>query len=151
MTSTAPRRAADLSQTGEFPGIRTSRCAGQRATVSVQGELDVATAAQLWSVLQEHLSSGRRFLRLDLSGVTFVDTAAVTAIVEVHHEALYRRGTLILEGVTAPVARVLALTGVDGTLFIAGPRAEADAPQHARSWFKPRDLLGSRAWPSPRR
>jgi len=149
MTSTAPRRPTERSS--ESAAIRTSRCTGQRATVSVHGELDVATAAQLWSVLQEHLSAGRRFLRVDLSAVTFVDTSAVTAIVEVHHEALYRRGTLILEGVTPAVARVLTLTGVADTLFVAGPRAVSEAPQLARPWLKARDILGSRAWPSPRR
>jgi anti-anti-sigma factor len=149
MTSTAPGRPVEHST--EFAAIRTSRSTGQRATVSVHGDLDVATAAQLWSVLQEHLSAGRRFLRVDLSAVTFVDTAAVSAIVEVHHEALYRRGTVILEGVTPPVARVLALTGVADTLFIAGPRAGSEAPQLARTWLKARDILGSRAWPSPRR
>jgi anti-anti-sigma factor len=121
MTSTAHRPQDDLPFAGEFLSVETVQFDERRAAVSVHGDLDVSTAAALWSVLQSHLTAGRRFLRVDLSDVRFIDAAAVTAIVEVHHEALYRRGTLVLVGVTAPVAKVLSLTGVDDTLFVATP------------------------------
>lgn len=129
MTSTAPRPPEDLPLTDDFLSVETVRFDERRAAVAVHGDLDVSTAAALWSVLQSHLTAGRRYLRVDLSAVRFIDAAAVTAIVEVHHEALYRRGTLVLVGVTPPVAKVFSLTGVDETLFIAGP-----APQRALSW-----------------
>ena len=123
MTSTAPRRPEDLPLTEEFLSVETVRSDDRRAAVTVHGVLDVSTAAALWSVLQSHLGAGRRYLRVDLSAVRFIDAAAVTAIVEVHHEALYRRGTLVLDGVTAAVAKVLRLTGVDDKLFISGATA----------------------------
>ena len=119
MTSTAPRSPGDLSSATEFLSIETERADDRRASVRVHGELDVSTAAGLWSVLQNHLTAGRRFLRVDLSDVPFIDTAAVTAIVEVHRAALYRRGALVLVGVTPAVARVFAVAGVDQTLYLA--------------------------------
>jgi anti-anti-sigma factor len=141
---------ASPSASGDLP-ITTFRSDRRSASVSVRGDLDVAVAAQLWSVLLQHLTAGRRYLRLDLSGVTFFDSSAVTAIVEVHHEALYRRGTLVLVGVTPLVAKVLSLTGADENLLVAGPRSDNDRPRSLRSMPIARDLLGSRAWPSPRR
>jgi stage II sporulation protein AA (anti-sigma F factor antagonist) len=128
MTSTAPRPPDDLP-VGELLTVETIRFDERRAAVAVHGDLDVSTAAELWSVLQRHLTAGRRYLRVDLAAVKFIDAAAVTAIVEVHHEALYRRGTLVLVGVTPPVAKVFALTGVDETLFITGPSMHL-----ARTW-----------------
>ena len=152
MTSTAPRSPENFAASpGDPLSIETVRCDHRSAAVAVRGELDVSTAAQLWSVLQDHLTSGRRFLRLDLNEVTFVDAAAVTAIVEVHHEALYRRGTLVLVGVTSLVEKVLSLTGAGDSLFIAGPRSDNDRPHLVRSVPAARAGLGSRAWPSPRR
>jgi anti-anti-sigma factor len=127
MTSTA-RSPRDVSVMGDDVSVSTVRFDEQRAAVAVHGDLDVSTAAELWAVLQGHLAAGRRYLRVDLSAVRFIDAAAVTAIVEVHHEALYRRGTLVLVGVTDPIAKVLALTGVAETLFVAAP-----APHHARA------------------
>jgi anti-anti-sigma factor len=129
MASAAPRSVREWPAAGGSVAIETLGSDDRRATVAVRGDLDVSTAAELWSVLQEHLAAGRRFLRLDLSAVRFLDTSAVTAIVEVHHEALYRRGTLVLAGVTPPVAKVLKLSGVADTLFIAGPRSDADLPR----------------------
>jgi anti-sigma B factor antagonist len=96
------------------------------ATVRVGGELDLGTAAPLWAVLRHHLIAGRRFLRLDVSALTFVDATALTGLREIHDEALAARGTLVLTGVRALVARVLHMTGLDGVLFLGGSRAEHD-------------------------
>jgi anti-anti-sigma factor len=96
--------------------------------VKVTGELDVSTAAPLWAVLRSHVNSGRRFLRLDMSGVTFLDATALTGITAVHRDLLARRGTLVITGVRALVARVLRVTGLDEVLLVSGPRAEDDVP-----------------------
>jgi anti-sigma B factor antagonist len=96
------------------------------ALIKVNGELDLSTAAPLWAVLQSHLAAGRRFLRLDLSGVTFLDATVLTGITRAHQELLARRGTLVITGVRALVSRVLRMTGLDEVLFVSGPRADDD-------------------------
>lgn len=96
------------------------------ALIKVNGELDLSTAAPLWAVLQSHLAAGRRFLRLDLSGVTFLDATVLTGITRAHQELLARRGTLVITGVRALVSRVLGMTGLDEVLFVSGPRADDD-------------------------
>lgn len=109
--------------------VETLRCDRLAALVKVTGELDLGTAAPLWAVLQSHLAAGRRFLRLDLSGVTFLDATALTGITRAHRELLVRRGTLVITGVRSLVARVLRLTGLDEVLFVSGPRSDDDLPQ----------------------
>jgi anti-anti-sigma factor len=108
--------------------VETARCDRLRALVKVTGELDLRTAAPLWAVLQGHVNSGRRFLRLDVSGVTFLDATALTGITAIHRELLHRRGTLVITGVRSLVARVLRVTGLDSVLFVSGPRADDDLP-----------------------
>lgn len=108
--------------------VETARCDRLRALIKVTGELDLRTAAPLWAVLQGHVNSGRRFLRLDVSGVTFLDATALTGITTVHRDLLGRRGTLVITGVRTLVARVLRVTGLDEVLFVSGPRAEDDSP-----------------------
>jgi anti-sigma B factor antagonist len=98
------------------------------ATVRVGGELDLGTAAPLWAVLRHHLIAGRRFLRLDVTSLTFVDASALTGLRTIHDEALAARGTLIITGVRPLVARVLHLTGLDEVLFLGGSRAEHETP-----------------------
>jgi anti-sigma B factor antagonist len=108
--------------------VETVRFDRLRALVKVTGELDLATAAPLWAVLQGHVAAGRRFLRLDMSGVTFLDATALTGITRAHQELLVRRGTLVITGVRVLVSRVLRLTGLDEVLFIGGPRSDDDLP-----------------------
>jgi anti-sigma B factor antagonist len=121
-----PRSAAPGADTRV--SVETVRCDRLRALIKVTGELDLGTAAPLWAVLDGHVKSGRRFVRLDVSGVTFLDATALTGITQAHRDLLRRRGTLVITGVRSLVARVLGMTGLDEVLFVSGPRADDDLP-----------------------
>jgi len=125
VTATAERRPEPRSD-GPSMSVETVHFDRTRAIIRVTGDLDRATAAPLWAVLQGHISAGRRFLRVDLSGVTFLDAAALSALTRTHQELLTTRGTLIITGVRSVVARVLRRTGLDEVLFIGGPRSDDD-------------------------
>ncbi|GAB2459706.1 STAS domain-containing protein [Jatrophihabitans fulvus] len=114
-----PRRRAGMS-------VDTVRFDDLRALVRVVGDLDMATVAPLAAVLRSHLDAGRRFLRLDVSGVRFVDATALAGIVAAHEQALAARGTLVITGVRSLVGRVLRMSGLDRVLLIGGPRADDD-------------------------
>jgi anti-anti-sigma factor len=124
---TATRSAASLPVETRVD-VETARCDRLRALIKVAGELDLGTAAPLWAVLRGHVDTGRRFLRLDMSEVTFLDATALTGITAVHRDLLRRRGTLVITGVHSLVARVLRVTGLDEVLFVSGPRADDDLP-----------------------
>jgi anti-anti-sigma factor len=122
-----PDSAAGLTPEGSSSmSVETVRFDETRALIKVNGELDLSTAAPLWAVLQSHLAAGRRFLRLDLSGVTFLDATVLSGITRAHKDLLARRGTLVITGVRALVSRVLRMTGMDEVLFVGGPRADDD-------------------------
>jgi anti-anti-sigma factor len=108
--------------------VETVRFDSLRALVKATGEVDLATGAPLWAVLDGHLAAGRRFLRLDVSDVSFMDASALSGLSRLHHEALACRGTLVLTGVRPQVARILQLAGLEGVLFVSGPRADDDVP-----------------------
>jgi anti-anti-sigma factor len=118
----------ESTQSDTRVAVETVRFDRVRALVKVTGDLDFGTAAPLWAVLHGHVAAGRRFLRLDLSGVTFLDATALTGITRAHQDLLNRRGTLVITGVRQLVARVLRMTGLDEVLFVGGPRADDDLP-----------------------
>jgi anti-sigma B factor antagonist len=106
--------------------VDTVRFDRTRAIIKVTGELDLGTAPPLWAVLQNHVAAGRRFLRLDVSGLTFLDATALSGITRAHQDLLGNRGTLVITGVRSLVARVLRMTGLDEVLFVSGPRSDDD-------------------------
>jgi anti-anti-sigma factor len=79
-------------------------------TLSVTGELDLATADDLTSRL-EALGQGMGDITVEASGLSFVDSTGVRALLRVA-ERLDGRGRLILRGPTPPVRRVLRLMGL---------------------------------------
>lgn len=107
--------------------VETVRFDAEHALVEVSGELDIGTSAPLWAVLDSHRVAGRRHVRLDLSGVTFLDATALSGILAAHNALLADRGTLVVTGVRALVARVFRLTGLDEVL-LAGAHPGAASP-----------------------
>jgi anti-sigma B factor antagonist len=113
----APANSVEPAQAGELLSVETVGLDSHRAHVRVTGDLDMSTAPPVWAVLESHLAAGRRYLRLDLSGVPFLDAATLTGLSQLHQSALAERGRLLLTGVRPRVARVLRLTGLDKVLF----------------------------------
>jgi anti-anti-sigma factor len=84
---------------------------GSPPVMYVYGEIDIATAAQLRTTLDEALATQGRLV-VDMSGVAFIDGKGLRAILQVA-ESLNGNGPLAL--VHAPhVVRLLELTGLTG-------------------------------------
>jgi anti-sigma B factor antagonist len=86
--------------------------------VRAQGELDLSSAGRVTAAVKEAFAHGRGSVLVDLSGVTFVDSTGLTALVRIHREA-EARGTYV--AVVAPsrsVRRVLDLLGLGDVLHV---------------------------------
>jgi anti-anti-sigma factor len=93
-----------------------------RATVQVEGEVNATNAGLLSAVLENQLSQGHRYVRLDLSCVGCLDRAGLRALVVAHNNFLAAGGTLVLIGVTAQIVGLLRATHLDEALLVAdGP------------------------------
>jgi anti-anti-sigma factor len=90
-----------------------------RSTFRAGGELDLAARDALSDGLQRQQDAGRRFVNLDLSEVTFLDSSCLQVIEDFHDGFLKLPGLMILTGINTRVARMLRLTGLRDRLFIA--------------------------------
>jgi anti-sigma B factor antagonist len=88
--------------------------------VTVRGDVDASTAPDLRRCLLEVL--GRPDVAdvdLDLSGVTFLDSAGLTALVVAHQAALRAGGVLRIHcGTSRAVVRPLGITGLSTVLTV---------------------------------
>jgi anti-sigma B factor antagonist len=87
---------------------------GDPAIVQAQGELDLAGASALVSVLTDRDGD----VELDCSGLEFIDAAGVGAIVRAHQASEARGAKLVLVDLSKPVVRVLRLMNLDTVLHI---------------------------------
>jgi anti-anti-sigma factor len=85
---------------------------GSRTVVRLIGEADVTTGA-LAEVLAAEAAKKPRLLLVDISGLTFIDSAALNEIVHAHRKLRADGCQLELAGPRQAVARILQLSAID--------------------------------------
>jgi anti-anti-sigma factor len=93
--------------------IDTRVLSGALMRVSVTGEVDLATAAQLGTALTAAVErGGATGLEVDFAGVTFCDSTGIAALDQAYAHAAERSLPFRLINVQPAVARVLSLVGL---------------------------------------
>ncbi len=80
----------------------------------VTGEIDAHTAP----TLAESLSGSGASVRLDMSGVQFVDSSGLRVLIEAHQRAEESGGQLVIGNPSDAVRRLLEISGVDDYLVV---------------------------------
>lgn len=88
------------------------------AVVEVTGELDLDSVGELKGVALDIFATGQTNLALDLSGVTFVDSTVLGAIVDISNHGRERNGSFSLLNPSPQAMRVIELTGLDRHLDV---------------------------------
>lgn len=83
-----------------------------RTVVTVSGEIDLATQGQLRAQLNELIVAGKVNLVLDLSGVSFVDSTGLGALIGARRRVHAFNGSLALVIPNESVMKVFAITGL---------------------------------------
>lgn len=97
---------------------------GDRATVQVGGEIDLATCPQLRAALIELADRGCQQVIVDLERVSFLDCAGIGALVAARRRIQAHGGSLRLVRPRPLVLRVLALTNMTTVFPIDPSRGE---------------------------
>jgi len=87
------------------------------------GRLTVVTAPQLRTAVAERVSGGDKIIVVDLSGIEFVDSSGLGALVSCLKSARQAGGDLRIVSPTDQVKMVLRITNLDRILQ---PRASVD-------------------------
>jgi anti-sigma B factor antagonist len=103
--------------------------------ITAAGEIDLATSPELRALIRDVLAKeGSRYLVIDLSAVTFLDSTGLGVLVWAHHRMRARSGDLTLAGPNETCLRLLELTQLARLIAIA-PSVEIALPRapHHRS------------------
>jgi anti-sigma B factor antagonist len=95
------------------------------AWLTPQGDLDMDTSPALIRDAQREFAAGAQRIVVDLSGVTFVDSSGVGALVTLWRTIGEKPGAFAIAAPSRPAQSVLATTGIDGLI----ERADI-TPQH---------------------
>jgi anti-anti-sigma factor len=92
--------------------VSSSRIGRQALGVRIDGELDLHTAREVHEELAS-IPPDVRFVRADLTGLSFMDSAGMATLLAAARTLAKRGGTMVLVVDDASVLRVLHVTGLD--------------------------------------
>jgi anti-sigma B factor antagonist len=87
-------------------------------TVSVGGELDLASVGQLRSALTDLIGRGEVRLAVDLGGVTFCDSTALGVFVGAHRRVTAAGGGIEFREPPPTLRNLLVVSGLDQILTV---------------------------------
>ncbi|MEV5434478.1 STAS domain-containing protein [Streptomyces sp. NPDC052682] len=99
---------------------------GTSLIVQVIGDMDYETAPFFRSRLLEEITRGQQRVVLDLSAVTFCDSAGLNVLLWAWRQAEQAGVVLVLACVPPNLQRMLSMTGVDTVVGVYGTVAEAE-------------------------
>jgi anti-sigma B factor antagonist len=83
------------------------------AALIVNGDIDIATSEAFFDALCALVASAHSPAFVDLSNVTYIDSSGLNALVRVSR-TVQEDVTLVLVAPSAPVRKLLALSGLEG-------------------------------------
>jgi anti-sigma B factor antagonist len=99
----------------------------------VEGELDIATAPRLISILNRSVQDALRSLVVDLSDVDFMDSTGLALLINAHRRLTRRSKGFAVVCPPGPLWRVFEITDMVETLHVCPDRASAWAAAAVRS------------------
>jgi anti-sigma B factor antagonist len=116
----SPRPDSRESLSGGFD-VATNRVDGQ-TVATIWGEVDVATAPQLWRALETLLDKGEHRIVLDLANLKFIDGSGLRVIAAAQKRCQAVDGELVVRSAPAVTLKLLRLTRLAEMLNIEPPR-----------------------------
>jgi len=92
--------------------------AGNVPILAVDGEVDVYSAPELKDRIGELIQSGQTTLIVDLSGVAFLDSTGLGALVEARSATDEAGGSLPIVCSQERILKLFTITGLDGVFSI---------------------------------
>jgi anti-sigma B factor antagonist len=103
----------------DYPLDRRTQC------IEVSGELDLYTAPRFKERAMAAIEAGKTRVIVDLTGVSFVDSTALSVLVSALKRVRAQQGFLSLVVKDYDIERVLEISGLDGLMAVHRSRDEA--------------------------
>ena len=106
--------------------IKESALSEKTALITVSGRLNASSAQKLKTKLKELVDDKKTGLILEMSGVAFIDSSGLAALVSGLKHARERGGWLRLAGVNEQVASIFKMTMLDKVFELYSSVEEAN-------------------------
>lgn len=107
------------------PPVAQESLAGDVFRIAPEGRLDAVTVPAVEAVLNEHVEAGHSRLVIDLSGVTYVSSSGLRALLSARRRARAGGGDVVLCGMQPRVREIFEMVGFVSLFKIVASVEEA--------------------------
>jgi anti-anti-sigma factor len=100
---------------------------GKVYDIAPEGRLDAVTVPALETALQDQLGGGHVQIVLDLSGVTYLSSSGLRAMLHARRQAQAGGGDVLLSGMTPRVREIFEMIGFNSLFHVFDHVADAAA------------------------
>lgn len=93
--------------------------------IKAQGQIDAALSQTIEKKVCEHLSNGKVKILLDLTDVTYINSAGLRMLLAIKKQVKTLAGTFVVCGLRSEVMEIMKICGFDYVLEIAANEEEA--------------------------
>jgi anti-sigma B factor antagonist len=104
--------------------VSTSAVDGAGLLLSVEGDLDIASADRMAEPAEVAVNSGCALV-VDLSGCSFIDSSGLRSVLQAHHALADAGEAMAIVAPSSQVRRMLSLTAIDLRVRVFTTRGEA--------------------------
>ncbi len=98
--------------------IETKKLSDDWLAISVEGEVDLATADELSTALDNALTNGIKHVVVDLNHTPFMDSTGLRTLVMAHRRMAEEDRDLVLAVEGGPISRLIDVSGVESSLRV---------------------------------
>jgi anti-anti-sigma factor len=91
---------------------------GDDVRVTLVGDIDAASATAVEHRLSEVIESAAGAMVVNMSGISFIDSTGLRAVVAIHRRLSEKGRSLVLRDLSAPTRRLFDLTGLGPALGV---------------------------------
>ena len=122
------RRPREPAPAAELPPLDVDVTrTGYGALLEIAGELDIATVPHVRAALAAEPLASAAAVVVDLTGLTFMDSTGLSALIELSHDLASRAGRMAIACPEGPARLLLDVTGVAEQLSVLDTREQAEA------------------------
>ena len=98
--------------------IETKKLSDDWLSILVEGEIDLATADELSTALDNALTNGTKHIVVDLNRTPFMDSTGLKTLVMAHRRMAEEDRELVLAVKSGPISRLIDVSGVESSLRV---------------------------------
>lgn len=107
-----------MRETTSLPDTFTTRHHGKWLIISISGKFTIKNLVPIRRLFDNAESDMEQYIAIDLTNASYLDSSAITILINFHKRCIEKGGRLALFGINRDIEEVLSIVGLDKVITV---------------------------------